>query len=381
MDRQDTQQQQVYFMNLDIIRFIAAYMIVIFHIFYGWQANWGNPKFLTHDNGQFTWLGKFIENAIHNMSFGVDIFFLISGFLITYLLIREKEQSGKIAIGKFYMRRVLRIWPLYFLTLACAPLLAWWVGEAQPKNYLPHLLFVGNFEIIYNGFSSAAVNHLWSICIEEHFYLFCPLIVAFVPNKKLPLAFWFIIFISFCFRGILVGTEKYWMNMYMNTLSRMDVLAIGCLSAWYFYHGKLNFNQSKTTLLIVSTFFMLLFVNDVYVYWDSFFLATTKKYTFVLVAGFIIGNLLFNENIMLLPEKKGLWHYFGKVSYGIYMFNPIAVALFVKLFHAKGLYDGITFFVGINLLLIVLVVVSFELYEKQFLKLKDKFAIVKTRNY
>lgn len=378
---QPNANDRIYFMNLDVIRFIAAYMIVVFHMFYGWQANWGFPKFMTNDKGELFYWAKFVENAIHNFSFGVDIFFLLSGFLITYLLLAEKQKSNEINIKKFYVRRLLRIWPLYYLTLACAPLLAYFFNEPMPQNFIPHVFFVGNFEAISNGFSSAATNHLWSICIEEHFYLVCPLLVAFIPEKRMPLAFWSIIFISFCYRGIIVGTDNYWMNMYLNTISRMDVLAIGCLAGWYYFKGQLQFNHSKWLLAVLSVFFVLLFTNEVYVYWDNFFLATSKKYLYVGIAGLLMGNLLFNTEIKFMPEKKGIWHYFGKVSYGIYMFNPIAVAVFVKLFHVNGWHDGLTFFFGIHVLLLVLVIASYELYEKWFLKWKDKFAVVKTRTF
>ncbi len=380
MQQNTTSGNRIYFKNLDIIRFIAAYMIVIFHMFYGWQANWGFPKFMTNGNGELSYWAKFLENAIHNFSFGVDIFFLISGFLITYLLLHEKEKSGLIDVKKFYFRRVLRIWPLYYLTLAFVPLLHYLFQEGVPKNIWLHMVFLGNFELISNGFSSAAANHLWSICIEEHFYLVCPLLVAFIPIHRLPLVFWCIIFISFCYRGIVVGTENYWMDIYLNTISRMDVLAIGCLGGWYYFKRQLQFNQSKWLLVALSIFFVLLFTNEVYVYWDNFFLATSKKYIYVGIIGILIGNLLFNPEIKFMPQKNGLWHYFGKVSYGIYMFNPIAVAVFVKLFHIKGCWhDGFTFFFGIHVLLLILVVGSYELYEKWFLKWKDRFAIVKTR--
>lgn len=381
MDKHTNHQGRIYFMHLDVVRFFAAYMIVIFHLFYGWQANWGNPKFMTDAAGEMTWFGRLLETTIHNLSFGVDIFFLISGFLITYLLLREKDQHGKVNIGKFYFRRTLRIWPLYYLTVALGPILTYAVGEASPGSYIPHLLFVGNFELIQNGFSSVALNHLWSICIEEHFYFICPLIIAFIPVSRLPVAFWMIIITSFIYRGTILGQENYWMNMYLHTVSRMDVLAIGCMSAWYYYYGRLRFNLSKTTFAILALLFILLFTHDVYVFWDDLFLATGKKYTFVILAGILIGNLLFNEKLKLMPGKTGIWHYMGKVSYGIYMFNPIAVALFVKLYHAKGFQNGWVFFFGVHLLVIAMVVISFELYEKQFLKLKERFAVVKSRKF
>jgi len=374
-------QERIYFLNLDIVRFWAAYMVVLFHIFYGWQANWGFPKFMVDSSGNLHYWAKFVENAIHNLSFGVDIFFLLSGFLITYLLLAEKQKTEGISIYRFYMRRLLRIWPLYFLTLSLAPLLAYFFQEPMPVNFLPHLFFVGNFEIITNGFSSAATNHLWSICIEEHFYFVFPLLFIFIPQRLLPPTLWAVIFIGFCYRGLIVGTEGYWMKMYLNTLSRMDVLAIGCLAGYYFYHGHLTFKHSKWLLTALLAFFILLFSNDVYVYWDNYFLAAAKKFVYVGIAGILIGNLLFNPNIKFMPQKKGIWHYLGKVSYGIYMFNPIAVGVFVKLFHLKGWHDGITFFIGVNLLVLILVVFSFEFFEKPFLKLKERFSVVKTRNY
>src|SRR5687768_15548117 len=107
--------QRIYFKNLDIIRFVAAYMVVVFHAFYGWKENYGFPQWMTWADGSLTILGKLVNNAVHNLSFGVEIFFLLSGFLITYLLLQEKQRTGNVDTVKFYVRRAFRIWPLYFL--------------------------------------------------------------------------------------------------------------------------------------------------------------------------------------------------------------------------------------------------------------------------
>jgi peptidoglycan/LPS O-acetylase OafA/YrhL len=373
-------QERIYFRDLDLVRFAAAYMVVLFHIYYGWQANWGDPSFLRNATGGLSPAGVFAERFFHNLSFGVDIFFLISGFLITYLLLAEREKTGTVAVGKFYLRRVLRIWPLYFLILGTGPLLHGWVNEPEPGSYLPHAFFLGNFELIRNGFSSVSVNHLWSICIEEHFYLVCPLLVAFLPVKRLPHVFWGIILISFCYRGIISGTENYWMKMYLHTLSRMDVLAIGCLTAWYVFHGRLGLRTSPYTRAFCAVFLGLLFINEVYVYWDNFFLATSKKYVYVLLTGILIAPVFIAQNSAGNPRKPGFFHYLGKISYGIYMFNPLAVALFIKLYHATGFQDGMTFFTGVNLLVLTLSVLSYELFEKKVLRLKDRFTIIRTRS-
>ena len=175
--------QKIYFKNLDILRFMAAYMIVLLHCFFAYKIHFGHPAFITSSLSAHS-LEK-VETVIQNFSIGVDVFFIISGFLITYLLLTENEKNGKVDILKFYIRRAFRIWPLYFLLLLIAPLLTYFYNEQAP-GYIYHFLFAGNFDIIHNGTKSAATDHLWSICVEEHFYLFCPLLIAFIPMKRLP---------------------------------------------------------------------------------------------------------------------------------------------------------------------------------------------------
>lgn len=370
---------RIYFQNLDIVRFFAAYMIVLFHLFYGWKANYGFPSFMTDEKGELTFLGKHFEIGFHNLSLGVDIFFLISGFLITFLLLQEKEKSGKVNILKFYFRRVLRIWPLYFLILLLGPILTYFYNEPQPGSYIPHLFFVGNFELISNGFSSVAVNHLWSICIEEHFYILCPLIVAFVPNRKLPAVLFSIIFCSILYRGYISGTENYWMKMYMNTASRIDVLSIGCYAGYLYYRNKLSFTATSQLRWIIYAVFLYMYFTDIIVDWDNFFFATVKKYFYVLMSGYIVGNFLFNPSVKIAPKKPNFLHYLGKVSYGIYMFNPIGVALVIKTFNANQYHNLPIYFLVVNLLVLLAVSISYRFYEKPFLKLKDKFAVIKSR--
>src|SRR5687767_4831852 len=103
--------QRIHFNNLDTLRFLAAYMIVLLHCFFGWKVKFGQPQFLTSLSTK--WTDK-LEMVMHKFSFGVDIFFIISGFLITYLLLSEREKTGKVDVIKFYIRRAFRIWPLYF---------------------------------------------------------------------------------------------------------------------------------------------------------------------------------------------------------------------------------------------------------------------------
>src|ERR1700739_3380228 len=159
-----TDTQRIYFKNFDILRFIAAYMIVLLHCFFGWKAFFGHPSFIT--NAISPQLLTKSELIVNNFSFGVDVFFIISGFLITYLLLSENEKAGKVDVIKFYFRRAFRIWPLYFLLILIAPLLTYFFYEQSPE-YLYQFFFAGNFDVIRQGTKSVATDHLWSICIEE----------------------------------------------------------------------------------------------------------------------------------------------------------------------------------------------------------------------
>jgi len=159
-----TESKKIYFQHLDVIRFIAAFMVVILHSHEAWSI------WFWKDGSPIEASVPFIDKLLKNLGFGVDIFFLISGFLITYILLEEKKRTNKINIFKFMMRRSLRIWPLYFLIIAIAPFLVSWLGKPSPE-YWYNIFFINNFRTIETTWWVYPFPHFWSICIEEHFYL------------------------------------------------------------------------------------------------------------------------------------------------------------------------------------------------------------------
>lgn len=367
--------QRIHFNNLDILRFLAAYMIVLLHCFFGWKVKFGQPQFL---NSYTPDTNEKLETVIHNFSFGVDVFFIISGFLITYLLLSEREKTGKVDIIKFYIRRAFRIWPLYFLMILLAPLLTYFLNEQSP-TYIYHFLFAGNFDLIQNGPKSAATNHLWSICIEEHFYLICPLIIGLIPIKKLPQTLLFIIFISIIFRGFFLdNTADYGMSSYVHTLSRIDILALGSLFGYLFYYKRIEFNHSLPVRLLVYTVFILVFINTSYMESGSFFIDTMKKYAFALPIAYWMGNFLFNPNAVFAPTQPNIFNIFGKVSYGIYMFNPAIILIMVVLFDKYSSQNFFLFVALVHVALAIITYLSYRFFELPFLALKEKYAVIKS---
>lgn len=368
-----TSDQRVYFKNLDVLRFLAAYLIVLLHCFFGWKAFFGHPAPISSPG-----IANKLELVVNNFSFGVDIFFLISGFLITFLLLSELETNGRVDVTRFYIRRAFRIWPLYFLLVLVAPLLTYFFYEQSP-SYLHQFLFAGNFGVISEGTKSAATDHLWSICIEEHFYLFCPLLIAFIPVKRIPQALLGVICLCILFRAYVSFTDQnYGMIIYMHTLSRIDVLAMGSLFGYLFYYNKIKFDHALPARLMVYLLFIALFLTVSYNECGTLFTASLKKYFFVLFAAYWAGNFLFNPDARLAITKPGIFHYAGKVSYGIYMYNPVIIFLVLKWFKEYSIQNYFLFFSLVHVALAITVFVSYRFIELPFLQLKEKYAVIKS---
>ncbi|GAB3878046.1 acyltransferase [Hymenobacter segetis] len=359
-----------YFQPLDIVRFLAAVLILITHSYDHWTDVPRIAAATTGPDGQPAWWALKLKVFVGSFNIGVDIFFLMSGFLITYLLLVEKQRYGRIDIKSFYMRRVLRIWPLYYFCVAMAPVLTHFAHE--PAANMPmHLLFLGNFDLMKNGWGSTAVNHLWSICIEEHFYLVWPLLIAFVPRPKLTTVFGAVILLSFLTRIYYFYFEPGTYNtLYLHTLCRWDALAIGSLFAYAHFHGYglPRVPAAMRWMLYGAT--LLVFANDAYGNWDNIFLLSFKKYVFLGVIAFFIGNVLFNPDSAVQWRGRTIFHYFGKISYGIYMFHGFVIFALVRafpMFHTS-------FFIGwVLLFTLIISAASYELVEKPILRLKKYF--------
>ncbi|NTW98979.1 MAG: acyltransferase, partial [Geobacteraceae bacterium] len=185
--------KKVYFPNLNGVRFIAALMVIIQHTEEA-KIKIGFPTSFRKESE----LGEI----------GVTLFFVLSGFLITYLLQSEKLSSGTISLQNFYTRRILRIWPLYFLII----LLGFWIipdfipvlwdktsGANLSSHFSDHLLldifFMPNAAIILFP-PILYVSQIWSIGVEEQFYLLWPLLMKYFGNPLKPLIVLIVLFIG-----------------------------------------------------------------------------------------------------------------------------------------------------------------------------------------
>lgn len=379
MEEQKT--KSIYIPQFDVIRFFAAFMIVIYHSYVAWKGWYGIPHILTVDNNsEFSVFGRHIDQFIRNMPVGVDIFFFISGYLLTYLLVAEKQKFNRVDIPKFYIRRGLRIWPLYFFLVAIAPLLINWLGEKHPV-YWPTIAMINNFQTIWTQSWDYPFSHFWSICIEEHFYLIWPVIVAFVPNKKLISAIALLIGISW---GYKIYTYMFlpgnWYHLYLHTLSRMDVILLGGMLAVIYLKKPFTFRVSNTVMAGIIAFLVIMMAYDDMSNYENIFNGVLRKSIYMVLLAIPLMDFLFNDKRRnRILEFRPLL-YLGKISYGIYMYGNILVLVVIKKimygFHINNIY---VYFTLIIILSLIIPVISYELLEKPFLKLKQRFSLIKTR--
>ena len=169
---------------------------------------------------------------------GVQVFFVLSGFLITTLLLRERDRFGRVDLRAFWVRRALRIWPLYYLVvvivLRARPRLgAGTLGAACASSTCPAFLgFLGNWSMVFRGPPpSDAISVLWSVCVEEQFYLFVPLLIAFVgPRWRVPVVTALIV-LAVAHRYGMAASGVVDVAMRYNSLANLDTLLSGVLLA------------------------------------------------------------------------------------------------------------------------------------------------------
>ncbi|MFP4663814.1 MAG: acyltransferase family protein [Bacteroidales bacterium] len=372
---------RIYFPYLDVIRFVAAFMIIVYHGYEAWRSWFGEVGFLSAGTyTELTGFGKLVNRFLGNLELGVDIFFLLSGFLITYILLKEKEKHGKINIKNFIIRRTLRIWPLYFLLIAIAPFLVSWLNVAEP-NYLANALFVNNFHAIQTGKWTYPFAHFWSICIEEHFYLVWPFIIAFVPRRYLLKLFVSLILVSIAFRMYAsINMEYPWFAIYLHTLSRMDVLIIGSAGALFYARRPFTINLSRFYRYALMIILIAALALEPVVRWDTIFLAGFKKFFYTGIIAVLLLDYNFNPKFRHIVKHNSIFHYFGKISYGIYMYGNILLLIVMKKMMMKWGIDNMYIYMLLLVSLsLIIPAISYELFEKPILRFKRRFAVIKTR--
>ncbi len=361
-------KHNLYFENLDGWRGIAVFAVIFAHLSYQIQDN---------ENFAFA-LKAILSFGGVGGRLGVIFFFLLSGFLITFLLFSENKLHGKIQIGSFYLRRILRIWPLYYLTLLIGFVILPLFKNVGVENASPLLysLFLANFDHIYNGFPT--LNTLgvhWSVCVEEQFYIVWPLLFWVMQKTKMFISLTLLLIVGselfFIVSGSKIEAGDY------NLISCFKYLALGGLLAnWAFYHHRkmmqfLSFFSKYLTISIYIFSLGFIFIQhkilghfDFYPY--IFHVVPTLFFSFVII------EQNFSPNSFFKMGKFKLLTWLGKISYGLYLTHMIGINIALLI-----LKDFVNIWCLIPLSLFFTITISYLSYyyfEAYFLKLKKSFS-------
>lgn len=364
--------------ELDVLRFFAFFGVFFFHTaFY-------RPEFFAkhHIPDIFGALEGSVAKA---GAYGVDLFFVLSAYLITELLFREKSQRGALDVRAFYIRRILRIWPLYFVFVTLVALVpAVNSGHEFGLRYvIPFLLLSGNWSFVVFGFPGASVAvPLWSVSVEEQFYLLWPPIVSRLNRRQILYAAVVMIAIANLTRTVAVLLHAHHAQVWCNTLARLDPIAAGIILAVVLRGEIPRLRTALRLALLLSGLLAMLLV--------AFYARLNSESAPLPWASTLIGYpvVACGCTLILLAvlgsrsrvTDSGALRYLGKISYGLYVYHELATLISDRMLKMPSsvMRGGIRFFLALAIT-IALAAVSYKFLEAPFLDLKRRFTHVPSR--
>lgn len=359
-----------YFPQLDAIRGLDFFFVFLLHAYH--------PNFLP---GFFGGMFKYFYD---NLALTIDVFFILSSFLLTWLGINEYKATGRFSFFNYFVRRALRIWPLYFLLmLVTYTLVPYFSAKLNVPVTLPpaiyYLLFISNYYLENHVYF---LRFLWSLSVEEQFYIIWGICLVFFQKRLVYCASIFAI-ISVAFT---VYTSSNNIYNFFHTLTYLFDFAAGIVAAVVMHKGhrivsyfkKISIWQDTLFFLSAPVLYVIIFCM-IYISPPAFapWLDLFARYMFIIYIGLVIIEQMVNERTILKLGSQKLLVYTGKISYGLYCFHGYTLTfglLFLDKFDIQ-----IPLILRILLLFIInftIAAISYQIIEKPFLKLKRRFSRV-----
>ena len=382
---------KIFFPSLNGLRFIAAFVVIIHHLeqiklFFGLPSLFYRWHFI-----------KIVGEL------GVTLFFTLSGFLITYLLLAEKERFGTVFVKAFYIRRILRIWPLYYLIIILGLFVLPHISYFHIPDYTEGVHYRFGTKVFLYGilFPNVVYNlydympylaQTWSIGIEEQFYLIWPWMMKW--SRRYLLVLLTIVFSILLINNILylfsdhsvdisqasTKTKIITMAYRFFSLLRISCMAIGGMGAYVLYTN----NQAVLRPLFTSAMQIVTLISVLLLMFLGVEIPLVNHEFYALLFIILILNLAANPKSLFNLEFKWL-DYLGKISYSIYMWHGIAIifGLHAARFFNPNLNDwwsNTVYYLVTFILTLMMSAASYEWFEMQFLRFKYLFAKVQSGN-
>jgi peptidoglycan/LPS O-acetylase OafA/YrhL len=364
-----------YFKGLNAMRFFAASLVVMHH-----------AETIRAKNGLANLDGW---SLFKNGTNAVTFFFVLSGFLITYLLLKEAAVTKTISIKHFYFKRILRIWPLYFLLFMIGTILLPELIQVLHIDYaFPYtfsqvwyyfVFFLPGLATFY--FGHHLLEPLWSIGVEEVFYLIWAPIFKFFKQKIVAVLF-LIIILKAILQVLAVYVVDNKLFFYLVSIFQFEAMAIGGLGACFVFHRKSALSHLFIYKIPVQLFvylflavYLLFNININNPVWIAFFrLPVIPQLLLDLLFVYLIIGVSLVDNSLLKLRSKRL-SYLGEISYGIYMYHMLiifALMLFLKesLLKLDAFTGSVLFYVLLFGGVILVSALSKIFYENKFLALR-----------
>ena len=360
-----------YFKELNSLRFIGFVGIFFGHVFFSNDIEIVNSKIYSSLYSYGKILG-FIS---------IDSFFVLSSFLITWKGLEELKVTKKFQFKNFLIRRSLRIWPLYFLVILLGFLIEFMKSYyTQDISSLPSfwsfILFILNFDIIKNGYEFLFfMVFMWSISVEEQFYIFWALVLKWFQNHLLKVSL-LIILISIIFRIYFIDDS---LNLNFHTVSALGNFGVGALAAIAAFRNSFLITKirdfSKTQIVIIYLISLLIFIAIPSLQNHDLFIVI-QRVLFSFVFAFIILEQTYCQQSIFKLSRIKYFNFFGKISYGLYCYHGIMITIVLKFsdYFSESLFTSIFIFPTLIFCGTLLFShLSYKFFESKILKLKTKY--------
>lgn len=362
-----------YFSNLDATRFISCLTVFLHHTIISQSDAANSPA-----------LYRFYDaNLSVSFVVGLDYYIVLSGFLLSWVILEEYKFTNRFNIIYYYIRRILRTWPLYVVLILIGYGMVWYARHIMgiSVHAMPPLkwmaTFTLNFFIVKHGMAFIFfVAFLWSICVEEQLYALWGILLRW-GKKFFPVVCMFLVAISLVFRTIHIHEQ---LNLFFNSVNWLGNFAMGGLMAWFCMRSGTLFEKMKkmpkTIIALVYIAFALNLAFYKYIY-ASDVMTILERLCITLFFCFIIFEQSFCENHLFELGKYKFLNYLGKIAYGLFIFHGPVTLLLEKIsqhFHWPN--NTLTVFIINPVLIFVITLgvsaISFKYFEKPIMSLRYK---------